>query len=248
MYNIIPLILILVSLSVIIVIVVRKFSVLANLDVDNIPAEREARFKQRIISNRLKRNLLWYYSRISRNLRPLANMLKELSQNMVKKLSEMKEADDSPAGEGEGGDDIDKLFNQAEEHFRQEDLTAAENKYIRIISLDSRNIRAFRGLGRVYLEHKNYAEARQTLEHAIRLMEKDWAATLELAAPAESANPEDKDRKARLAATHHDLALVCREQDDNTCADLKYKVKKWATLFFERDKRKLEAKIRSLLY
>ena len=45
MFNIIPLVLILLSLGVIIIIVLRKFAVLANLDVDSIPAEREARVR-----------------------------------------------------------------------------------------------------------------------------------------------------------------------------------------------------------
>ena len=45
MYNIIPLVLILISLSIIIVIVVKKFPALANLDVENIPKEKEDRKK-----------------------------------------------------------------------------------------------------------------------------------------------------------------------------------------------------------
>ena len=51
MFNIIPLLLILLSFGVIIYIVVKKFSILANLDVDSIPAEREAKFKEKIIND-----------------------------------------------------------------------------------------------------------------------------------------------------------------------------------------------------
>ena len=72
MYNIIPLLLILISLSVIIVIVARKFTVLANLDVANIPAEKEAKFKERIISNRLKRNIIQWSAKFSRLIQPVS--------------------------------------------------------------------------------------------------------------------------------------------------------------------------------
>ncbi|MCG2695403.1 hypothetical protein L6248_00495 [Candidatus Parcubacteria bacterium] len=73
MYNIIPLIIILISLLVIIIVVSRKFSVLASLDLESIPAEKEARFKERIISSRLKRNFVRWGSKTIRFIRPVGS-------------------------------------------------------------------------------------------------------------------------------------------------------------------------------
>jgi len=91
MFNIIPLILILLGLAAIIVIVVRKFSILANLDIDNIPAEREAKFKEQIIGKRMKRNFLKYYSRLARIIGPLGEAIGNLFKWLHERLLEFKE-------------------------------------------------------------------------------------------------------------------------------------------------------------
>lgn len=166
MYNIIPLLLILISLSVIIVIVSGKFSVLATLDVENIQAEKEAIFKERIISNRLKRNIVKYWARLSGILRPLFAML---GNYINLKLSRLYQANKEP----EGSEDVFKLFSQAEELKKRGDLGAAEKKYIEIIGIDSKNIKAFKELGGIYFEKKEFEEARQTFEHMLRLKKDD---------------------------------------------------------------------------
>jgi tetratricopeptide (TPR) repeat protein len=172
MYNIIPLLLILISLSVIIVIVSRKFSVLAALDVESIPAEKEAKFKERIISNRLKRSIIKYWSGLTRILMPLGKLISDYFKTKLQKLHQVKnvyqvnERVDSP-------ETIDQLFSQAEELRKRDDLGSAEKKYIEIIGLDSKNLRAFKELGRVYFEKKEFEEAKQTFEHILKLKEDD---------------------------------------------------------------------------
>jgi tetratricopeptide (TPR) repeat protein len=202
-------------LAVIIIIVVRKFSILANLDVDSIPAEREARFKQQIISNRLKRNLVKYQSRAKRGLEPVLANIQKLGGSLMGKLKEIKDGDEEDMSEPDSEDAVNKLFSEAEACFRDWELEEAEKKYIKIISLDSGSVRAFRGLGRVYLEQKNYTEAKQTLEHAVRLIEKNGEKAFQ-AQP----DKEEQDKKVWLAGTFLDLALVAKEQGDAQEADL----------------------------
>lgn len=168
MYNIIPLLLILTSLSVIIVIVFRKFSVLAALDMENIPAEKEAKFKERIISNRLKRNFIKYLAKISLILEPLSRLIGGYLKSRLFKLYQAKniyEADEKAYGSGK----IDQLFSQAEEFKKSGDLALAEKNYIKIIGLDSKNLKAFKELGRIYFEKKEFEEAKQTFEHILKL-------------------------------------------------------------------------------
>lgn len=172
MYNIIPLLLILISLTVIIIIVSRKFSVLASLDVESIPAEKEAKFKERIISNRLKRNIIKYWSKISMFLSPIAKAISDYFKAKIYKLYQAKNNYQTTENIA-GPETIDQLFIQAEELKKSDDLDAAEKKYIEIIGLDSKNIKAFKELGRVYFDKKEFEEAKQTFEHILRLKQDD---------------------------------------------------------------------------
>ncbi len=172
MYNIIPLLLILISLSVIIVIISGKFSVLAALDVESIPAEKEAKFKERIISNRLKRNIIKYWAKSSRVIKPLGLLVGGYIKSRLHKLYQAKNVYQSDE-RVDGPETIDQLFSQAEELRKRDDLDSAEKKYIEIIGLDSKNINAFKELGRVYFEKKEFEEAKQTFEHILKLKEDD---------------------------------------------------------------------------
>jgi len=172
MYNIIPLLLILISLSVIIIVVSRKFSVLAALDVASIPAEKEAKFKERIISNRLKRNIIKYWVKSTRVLTPLGQSAGSYLKSKLYKLYQAKDvyrADEKTDGRGT----IDQLFSQAEELKKRDDLDSAEKKYIEIIGADSKNLKAFEELSRIYFEKKEFEEAKQTLEYILKLREED---------------------------------------------------------------------------
>jgi len=174
MYNIIPLLLILVSLSVITVIVVKKFSVLAALDVANIPAEKEAKFKERIISNRLKRNVVKWWAKAGRRLKPAGAALGNFFRSSLSKLYQLKnDYQAGPDAKIDAAKTIDRLFAQAEEFKARDDLDAAEKKYIEIIGLDSKNLKAFKELGRIYFARKEFEEAKQTFEHLLKLKEDD---------------------------------------------------------------------------
>lgn len=218
MYNIIPLLLILISLSVIIAIVIKKFSILANLDAENIPEEKEAKFKERIISNRLKRNIVKWWSKSSRLLKPLGLAVGNSFKSTLNKLYQLK--NDYQAREGETidvGRKIEQLFAAAEELKKQDELASAEKKYIEIIGLDSKNLKAFRELAQVYFEKKEYEEAKQTFEHILKLKEDDEAVYDNLAQIAKETGNLDLARDDYLKAidinkqnarTHFSLAEV----------------------------------------
>jgi tetratricopeptide (TPR) repeat protein len=219
MYNIIPLLLILISLSLIITIVAKKFSVLANLDVENIPAEKEAKFKERIISNRLKRNIVKWSSKVSQLIRPIFKGIGDFLVSRLRKLYQLK--DDYKTKEtssvAEEGEKIEKLFAQAEEFKKHDDLAAAENKYIEIIGLDSKNFKAFKELGRVYFEKKQFEEAKQTFEHVLKLKQDDEDSYENLAQIAKEKGDLGEARDEYLksinvneqnAQTYFNLALV----------------------------------------
>ncbi|KKR91287.1 MAG: TPR Domain containing protein [Parcubacteria group bacterium GW2011_GWC2_42_12] len=221
MYNIIPLLLILISLTVIITIVARKFSVLANLDIANIPAEKEAKFKERIISNRLKRNIIQWSVKLSRLFAPVVRGASGFFKTNLRKLYQLKN-DYQTAVEGENLNTEQRakqLFSQVEECKRRGDLALAENKCIEIIGLDSKNIAAFKELGRLYFEKKQYEEAKQTFEHVLKLKEDDEDIYENLAQIAREKGDLNEARDEYLrsininkqnAQTHFNLACIYR--------------------------------------
>ncbi|MFH1325932.1 MAG: tetratricopeptide repeat protein [Candidatus Falkowbacteria bacterium] len=174
LYNIIPLILILISGGVIIYIISKKFPAVVSLDVESIPQEKEKRVKQQIIHNRLKRNLNRGWVSIQRFLKPVTNWISNYIKQTYDKLINLKEHYARTSDIKQGSvDEIDDLFSSAEEFKRKEAYEEAEKCYIKIISLDSKNIEAFKKLGLLYLEIDKIEEAKSTLEHVLKLTEED---------------------------------------------------------------------------
>jgi len=203
MYNIVPLILILISLSIIIIISVKKFSVLSNLDVDSMPAEKEAKFKERIISNRIKRNIIKWWSKISRLIIPIFSWIGNFLKDYYQKLNELKKEyrPELKLSENEKESLIEKTLADVDESYRQEDYEEAEKNLIDIIGQDPTNLKAFKKLADIYLEKKNLEEAKQTYEHILKLLE-----TKDLI-------NDETDKNRQIAEIYFNLAEVSLEQD-----------------------------------
>jgi len=221
MYNIIPIILILISLTVIVAVIGRKFPALANLDVENIPAEKEAKFKERIISNRLKRNYLKVKNRVVKILGPAAKVADSFFKFIYKKLIELK--DNYKREEIIAGMDVAfrvrELFEEAEAFEKKGELGEAEKSYIDIIGLDNTNITAFKALGKIYFAKKELEEAKQTFEYILKLKGDDDEVYNELGHIAEERGDLDEakvdyekaiDLNSQRSSVFLDLALVSR--------------------------------------
>lgn len=212
MYNIIPLVLILISLLIIIVIIARKFPALANLDVENIPLEKEAKFKERILSNRIKRNLYRWGEKFLRVTRPIAENVKNFFKWLYSKLIELRESYRKEIIEtADIGLRVQELFKEFEELKEKGDLPAAEKKLIAIIGLDSKNIRAFKILGCLYFEQKNYEEAKQTFEYILKLKDNIEDGYEKFGAPRKEGGSEEtllSFDSADVSQTYFDLALT----------------------------------------
>ena len=219
MYNIIPLVLILIGLSIVIIIVARKFSVLANLDIDSIQSEREAKFKEQIVSNRLKRNYFRYFAKLKQFSKPAGQAMGGFFIKLYKKLVEYKEDYHEQKQSETINENIqEKLFFEIDELIEKDELEKVEAKYIKIISLDSKSIKAFRGLGKLYFERKDFNEAKQTMEHAIRLLENNYNAYE--SRQNENLNEEERAEKddvsRNLSGAYFDLTFVYKQQENYT--------------------------------
>ena len=190
MYNIIPLIIILFALAVILYIVFKKLPLLANFDIKTIPKEKESETKEKIINERIQRKARFFYTKIDPfikkvtsfgqvKIKTVQNKLKDLEEKYKHKLDKgtlitKEEYDDLNA-------DIEKKLDEGHELMEKEEYEKSEKIYIEIISLDSKNIEAYRGLGSLYFLQKNYDEARQVFEHILKINPNDSSAFSELA-------------------------------------------------------------------
>lgn len=210
MYNIIPLILILICLTIIIIISVRKFSILVNIDVENIPKEKEAKMKEEILGNRLKRNLTKWSSKIFVFLKFIFDKLNFLFKWLYKKLHDARESYQKQEKiEKQDKEVVVKYsFEEIEDLIKNEDYQTAEKKLIDLIGLDSQNSKAFEMLGEVYFAQKNYEDARETYNHLIKLL-------------------EHADDEEALAEAYFEISLIDRELEDSesACRNLKKALK-----------------------
>lgn len=161
----------LLSMLAIITIIVRKFSVLSILNTDNIPGEKEAKFKKFLIKKRVDRDLnkltkvfIIVYNKIKKIF---VNSLGFLEKNLHKfkavynKKRNLSKEDKSKL--------IKDLFRDFETSEKKEDFETAEAKLLEVINIDQNNLRAFFFLGRLYQEMSKFTESVQTLNYALKL-------------------------------------------------------------------------------
>lgn len=173
-FDIIPLVVIILSLAGIIIIAVRKFPALASIDVSAIPREKEAEVKEKIITERFERKTL---SALRKIILPFKLWFKDQIKKIHVKILELEKYYQRKPKVLEDVKDLElkikKLLVLAEEFVKEGKLKEAEEKYIEIISLDHRNIAAYKGLGDIYLAEKNYEFARETFEYILKIKPDD---------------------------------------------------------------------------
>ncbi len=171
MSTIISLILIGLCLLIILAIILKKFPALAILDVNNMPGEKEAKFKDQIIKQKVERDLARVGGKLGRVWlfigKRVSNFLQS-SQTQLKKVKHSyKNAVKIPHVEKQKK--IKDLFVAYADSLKKENYPEAEEKLVEIISLDQKNISAFFKLGSLYDEQKKWSEARQTYQYALKL-------------------------------------------------------------------------------
>jgi len=175
MSNIFPVSLIVISVIIILMIVIRKFPQLAILDVENMPQEKAERIKERLIKNRLERDLSRWNSKFSEVWKFLSKRFNFLFSWLTKLRAEReKYRDIKQSAQITKEEKIELLLGQARELAKTgetDDLNEAETKLIEVASLDKKCLPAFSELGNVYDRMKKYPEARQTYLYCLRLLE-----------------------------------------------------------------------------
>lgn len=178
-FNIIPIVLIILSIVVILVIIIRRFPDLALIDVETIPEEREKKVKERIVKERFVRKFFVIWRPFIKICRLFFDMVRKKFRLFHKKVKEKERSYKKPktiksVKERIVFDDkIQKIFQYIDTLLKEDNFKEAEKQYIKILEMDSKNIVAYKGLVNVYIKLKDIEHAKETLEYLLQLAPQD---------------------------------------------------------------------------
>jgi len=182
MYNIIAFIIILLSLAGILYIILKKFPSLAVLDIESSPEAKTEKVKEKIIHERLKRKTDILKSKISPFFVIIKNFLVRFFGNFYQKIRalekkyEKKQKTETVVTKAEFVKQekaTGEVISMAKDLAKEDNFAEAEKKYIEAISLDHKNVEAFKGLAQLYFENRKYNEAKETYHHLLKLNDND---------------------------------------------------------------------------
>lgn len=200
MYNLIPLVVILFSLTVILFVLVRKFPQVANLDVDNLPEEKVLQKKKELLDKRLEQRSRQALTAFFARLEPVKKLwgrfqLKfRIYVGRVERLwhheQSLKKKEVTAAAPEvtnlESGQKLSRIIQEAEENLKNGSYDKAEELFIAAIKLDEKSAPAYRGLGDTYSAKNSPEEARETYRFLLQLEPDDDSILVKLADIAES--------------------------------------------------------------
>ena len=213
-YYIIPAAVMVISLGVILWLIWRKRSRLAALNIESIAEEKALLVKNRIILERLKRKALVLKQLGLQVLQPLKATGRQLLDRIavqVGKLEQAAQQKDRPLTGVEVTQSVKEGLAQADQLVEQGTFSAAEEAFIRVLSLDAQNAAAYQGLIKVYLAMKDYKKAKETCRYIIKLLTKKGIAV--------DASPE---RGHRLASIYADLGWAYETEGRKQLAAANY--------------------------
>ena len=173
-FDIVLIVLAILSLAYIIRLVVKKFSRLTNVNVDNLPDIQIQRQKDAILTKRLERS----WSNVLGKSKELAGpWQKKLVKGIKDYYQQLKnlETDLRRRGHQELSSNVDKskaineLVTKAGELLKNEEYQLAEEVLLDALSYDQHSVDAYKVLAEVYRCKKEYEQAKQTLEYLLRL-------------------------------------------------------------------------------
>ncbi len=179
MATIIPFIIIILSLTVIIVIIVRKFPHISLLDVDTMPEVKNEKKKMEYIKRRINKNAAKNKQVWEKRVEPLIQKAKQVQlqfrkyvgavEKNVMKEKEMKKQQDPQDVQEKRNIDVTHAYQDGVHALEQGDIDTAEKQFIEAIRLDPKRLDAYRGLADVYVRLTQYQEAEQTYMYILKL-------------------------------------------------------------------------------
>lgn len=165
------------SLGVLGLIVWRK---LPQIQVVDPSSSREAKSRERkraILEDRLQRQATERVQSIKKSTVPVFKAVQDGFRRVAGKLTaiERRYVEMQKQGTGKRGDasELRRLIDEAKGFMSAERFDAAEKTLIELLSLDPKNAQAYEMLGRLYIQTKDYGNAKEALEYLLKLSPKD---------------------------------------------------------------------------
>lgn len=155
----------------------RKLYSISLIDIEK-QISKTKKIKDAIIASRFKRILKEKGQRPKEILKGATGKLKKYFEVTINKLMEIeKKSSDTLKAEIEKPKnkidrikpEIKKLLKDAEKLREAGDWKPAEGKYIEVIKMDPKNVEAYQGLGKLYMENNKLDEAHQIFEFLLKL-------------------------------------------------------------------------------
>lgn len=186
-------IIIAISAGGILMIAARKFPQLTLIDTSSLPKEREAQKKKEIIKSRVHRKMSdWGSDLLEKFLQPFVRMQNAFRRHYRKLLTLDKQLRHKALDPAALRQRVRQLLDEAGKLLADGDSSGSEKKYIEVISLDKKNVQAYRGLGVLFLGNKQYVQAKETFGFLVKTLAKGGCA---FAKAAQGGAPE----KAKIA-------------------------------------------------
>ncbi len=191
MINTIFISLIVLALVVIAVIIIRKFPIVANLDLENLAEEQESKKKRSILENRLSEKSNEARKQFQEKMTPLKrlwNILQQKFRMYVGKIEKLLHYEELIKNRQKNRDlssmdrekQISELLQQGENKFHEGNYDKAEEFFIAAIKFDKKLAPAYRGLADTYMAKGAAEEALQTYDFLSRLTPADDALLVKL--------------------------------------------------------------------
>lgn len=219
---------VLLSLTALILTVARHWKEIRLLDPDSIKEERQRQKREQIIEqrfNRLKSDKLAPFKTIAQ--RGIVNGKKAFHGAYIKliKLDRFYKQAKSPFANiaPSTKDRIRSLLDEARSLARDLKWADAERRFLEILTLDERNLDAYKGLANIYLKQKLYPQATETFEFLTKIKKADASCYEGLGEIAEAQKDLVKaeqmylkalELQPRLAHRHAVLAEFYLEKDE----------------------------------
>ncbi|MEK7516119.1 MAG: tetratricopeptide repeat protein [Patescibacteria group bacterium] len=158
------------ALAGIAVIIGRHLPDLAIIQVETIAKERESHVRGEILTRRLQEQWKERWEKARTKLGPLFRAAKQWFHELharAKELESRYRHDATP--QKSPAEAITEFLTKASTAAARGDTREAEAAFIEVVSLDPRNAEAYRGLGVLYSEARDYAHARETYEFLAKL-------------------------------------------------------------------------------
>lgn len=155
------------------VVVLRRWKEIRMLDPETIRREQERKARDRIVRERFERLLKRWSTPIRRTGKRVSVGLQRMEARLRRASGMRVSSDDAEPDRTQGPGRLQRMLHEAAVFAREGKVNRAERAYLEALKIDMRSAEAYRGLGELYLNDRQYKQARETFQFLISMKAAD---------------------------------------------------------------------------